>query len=66
MPPRERSMPQPCPAVSPDHANEIDRRRAKPADSRLADCLRRRQILESHPVENVLAWRQVFDQRLGG
>jgi hypothetical protein len=28
MPPRDSSMPQPCPAVSPDHANVMERRSA--------------------------------------
>ena len=26
MPPRASSMPQPCPAVSPDHTNDTERR----------------------------------------
>ena len=70
MPPRASSMPQPWPAVSPDHTNEIERRSrrrgAKAADQRLADDRRRRQILEADAVEDVLAGGQAVEQHLGG
>jgi hypothetical protein len=63
-------MPQPCPAVSPDHANETERRwlgavRKWPTCV-FADDGRRPQILESDAIENILARRQILQQRLRG
>ena len=56
------------PIVSPDHRNETDAGRsaacgsARPAARRI----RPRKILEADAIEQVLALRQVFEQRLGG
>jgi hypothetical protein len=56
--------------VSPDHTNEIERRSSeavrKRPDDRLADSLRRPQILEPQPVENVLPGWQILNQYFGG
>ena len=70
MPPRASSMPQPWPAVSPDQTNDTERRslgavRKRPT-MRLADDGRRGEILETDAIEDVLAGRQVLEQRLGG
>ncbi len=70
MPPRASSIPQPCPAVSPDHTNEIERRsagavRKRPVMASLENG-RLRQIGKPDAIENVLPRRQALEQRLGG
>ncbi len=69
MPPRAVSMPQPWPAVSPDHMKLTERLSpgaCESADRRLADDAGRRQILEAQAIEDVLPGRQILEQRLGG
>ena len=70
MPPRVSSMPQPCPAVSPDHTNETERRwfgavRKCPTCGSLDD-RRRSQILKADAIEDVLTGRKILEQHLGG
>ena len=70
MPPRASSMPQPWPAVSPDHTNDTERRsfgavRKRPICGSLM-IVGEGEILEPDAIEDVLSGRQVLDQRLGG
>ena len=70
MPPRASSMPQPWPKMSPPHTNDTVRRsdgavRKRPTAGSLR-IVGERMILETHAVEDVLARRQILDQRLGG
>ena len=70
MPPRASSMPQPWPAVSPDHTNETERRSAGAVRKRPTigspTIVGDGEILKADAVEDVLAGRQILDQRLGG
>ena len=68
MPPRDSSMPQPWPAVSPTRRTRARAvgRRAEAADDGFAHDGRRREILKSHAIEDVLPGRQVLDQGLRG
>ena len=67
MPPREVSMPQPCPQVSADHASRTRQpgawRGAELPHLRRADDARVGDVLEADAVEDVLACRQITDDR---
>ena len=68
MPPRDGSIPQPWPAVSPDQTNDIE----------LFICWRGPEmtglgftrypgftdVFKPHPVENILPGRKTFEQQL--
>jgi len=78
MPPREASMPQPWPAVSPDQTNDIESlpigavRKCPTCVSldifyrvRFEDIADPGISSETHPVENILPRRKIFEQHFG-
>ena len=60
-------MPQPCPAVSPDQTNDIERpvsrRGPEMPDLRFARYPACADVIKPHAVENILAGRKAFEQQ---